>query len=195
MRANFQKQIASIRSQITSRLQALTEREQKIVILCVVVLVIAAVGWVGQTASEAFDDQASRIAKAELQLSKLASEIVQYTKWKQKKDAIEERYRRVEIKEGVPSHLENLVRTKAEITRGFSIKDLGVREFGREYQQEAYTIAFATANLESLVGFLKELSFGSRPVLLSQLDIEMPAHRSALDVRLEVAAIRKKAES
>lgn len=189
--ALIRSKLAPLTERAQTYYRGLTTREQQILVGCGLVVIIAILGTAWTAVQEAFDSQSARITQVEMQLSKLGSEIEQYSKWKQRKDSIEERFRQVEIKEGVSSHLETLLRTKAEISRGFSIKDLGVKEFGKEYKQESYTVTFSTANLPALVTFLKELLYGARPVVLGRLDLDMPAHRSALDVRVEVAAIRK----
>ena len=182
--------LAPLQQRATTYYRGLSGREQQILVACGAIIVVALVSWGWGAATEAFDDQYRRIAQVEQQLSKLASEVDQYSKWKGRKDAIEKRFRQVEIKEGVASYLETLLRTKAEVSKGFSIKDLGASEFGKDFQQESYSVTFSTSNLAALVAFLKELTFGERPVVLSRLDLEMPSHRTALDVRLEVAAIR-----
>ena len=139
----------------------------------------------------AFQAQSEQLASIEESMKSVGPNVERYLKLKQRRDAIEEEYKEVEFKEGALSHLENLVRTKAGITSGFTIKDNPPREFGGNYEQTLFSIKLTTTNLQTLIDFLNETINGQRPLIVSKVDIQKSKFADRLEVDVDASSIRR----
>ena len=191
IRTQLQPSIAKA-SAVMSRLSG---REIGLVAIAALAVVVIA-GWtVAESVLESFNQQSIRIASLEESLKLLPSRIETYARNKAKRDAIEEQYKGIEIKEGARSYLESLVRDRAGVATGFTIKDASGGSFGKDYEQTIYTVKFTTANLQGLVDFLRELSFGKNPLIVGRLKIDMSARNDTLQVEIDVSSIKPRTQA
>lgn len=142
----------------------------------------------------AFRRQSAELAKARMDAATLPGVARRYLEIRARRAGIENRYKQVEFRDGtVLSHLEKLIREKAEIpSKEFNIRQGEARDFGRDYQQTPFTVKFSTAKVPSLVEFLKELVEGPKPMVLSRLDITRRRGSNRLDVEIDASAIKHK---
>jgi hypothetical protein len=180
-------QAATARRQFT----ALSRREQLLISSAAAVAVFVGVYSVLEPISEAFDHQAVELVEAQGRTKSVSGTLERYLKLKAKREAIEGRYRKVEFEDGALSHLENLIRTKALVASGFTIKDSPSRPFGGNYEQVPLTVRFSTANFEALIDFLNEVVHGPRPLILGRLSLQRSRMGDRLDVELDVSNLRK----
>ncbi|NDC39813.1 MAG: hypothetical protein EBZ48_17565, partial [Proteobacteria bacterium] len=150
-------------SRAKQQFAALSRREQSLIVAAALVAGFVGVYSIYEPIGAAFDHQAVELAEAQNRAKSVPGTLERFLKFQAKRDAIEGRYRKVEFEEGALSHLENLIRTKAMISSGFTIKDSSPRPFGGSYEQVPLAIRFSTSNLETLVDFLNEIVHGSRP--------------------------------
>ena len=169
----------------------LSRREQGIVAAGVLFVVAMCCYWIYLPISESFAEVNKHFLDAQIRAKASAGALERYLKLKARKDAIETQYREVEFKEGALSHLENLIRNKAGIASGFTIKDGQPRPFSGVYEQLPISMKFSTTNVPALVDFLKEIVHGTRPLILSRMDISKPRRGDRLDVDIDVSSLRK----
>lgn len=169
----------------------LSKREQGILAAGLAFVIFMCAYWIYVPVSEGFQAVEKRFADAQVRARATGGALERYLKLRARKDAIESRYREVEFKEGALSHLENLIRNKAGIASGFTIKDGQPRAFSGGYEQLPISIKFSTTNVPALVDFLKEVVHGSRPLILSRLDISKPRRGDRLEVDIDVSSLRK----
>lgn len=173
------------------KFQALTQREKVIIVVATGVAISMLLYQVYEPIRRVFHDQTDQLAALESSMKTVAPGIERYVKLRARRDGIEEEYREVEFKEGALSHLENLVRNKAGITAGFTIKDNPPKEFGGNYEQTLFNIKFTTTNLETLIDFLKELTYGAKPLVVSKVDIQKSKFADRLEVDIDASSIRR----
>ena len=172
----------------------LSQREK--MFICLVLIVAAVIGLYEASVPvvDAFEAQSMELIKSEENLGTAAREIARYATLKSRRDEIENLYKAVEIKEGIKTHLENLIKTKAGVTDQFKIKEGIVKDFGDKYQRASFTVEFTITDLPRLVEYLKELVQGPKPLALTSLKLTKRPAGDALDVVLEVSSIREKSE-
>ncbi len=183
--------------QIIKRLKELTDkmsmREWILIALASLVIVCIALIEIYGAVASYFEDQSVRLTQLETRLGSTNSHLQKYLDLKARRDAIESRYREVEIQEGALSHLENLIKTKAGIAQGlFTIRDSPASPFGGNYEQLPFMVKFNTTNLQALVDFLREVTEGPKPLVLSRLDLNRRRGSDRLDVEVALSSIRRK---
>ena len=141
--------------------------------------------------SETFAAQEIRLEKALSEMDLASAALFRFTTLKTRQRAIEEAYKQVELDGPALSYLEKLLKEKAGIASGFTIRDKPSRQFGGGYEQTPYTIKFTTVDMNRLIDFLRELTEGPRPLLLASIDIKPKATKDSLDVELEVSSIKR----
>lgn len=176
---------------LQSYLSKLTTRERLLISLAGFAAASIGVIQVFGAVSEEFAIQERALARAKSEQQEVLEKLARYSQLKVRREAVEERFKEVEIKEGVRSQIENLMRTKANVTGGYTIKDGPVSEFGGNYELAPFSVRFTVQSLPGLVAFLEELVHGPRPLVLSELDLKRPRTGERIDVSLEVSSIRK----
>jgi len=144
-------------------------------------------------ALDAFESQQIELTKLEQDAKTLAILLRRYRELEARRGAIEERYKAVEMREGVRAHLEALVKSKAGIPFGYNIKSGRELPFGSAYVQENFSLKFDTVNFKGVVDFLDELVRGTRPLILTRLDIRKGRNAENLTVELDVSSLRRAA--
>jgi len=191
LRVRLKAAVGGVLGKTQKQLASLSRREQMLITLAVVVAGIMGIYSIYEPISDAFDHQAIALAEAQGRSKSIPGTLEKYLKLKARRDAIESRYRKVEFEEGALSHLENLIRAKALVSSGFTIKDSAPRPFGGNYEQVPFSVRFSTSNLETLVDFLNEVVHGSRPLILGRLALQKSRVGDRLEVELDVSNLRK----
>lgn len=184
------KRAAAIKEYLARELRALSSREKWIVALAGASLLLLVVFKVYEAASGAFLRQRLEMLSAENERRDLPLRLARFQALLAKKRAIEERFREVEVKEGVRSHMEKLLRKRAGVNPGYSIRDLPAKQFGGDYEQNPYSVRFNSSSLEGIVGFLDDLAYGSQPLILSELEITRSRTGDRFDVTVGASSIR-----
>lgn len=174
-----------------AKYQALTVREKVIIIVAAAVALGILLYKIYEPIQRVFVQQKDELSTLSASMQTVAPQVERYVKLRARRDAIEEEYKEVEFKEGALSHLENLVRNKAGISSGFTIKDNPPKEFGGNYEQTLFNIKFTTTNLETLVAFLGELTNGAKPLVVSKVDIQRSKFADRLEVDIDASSIRR----
>lgn len=169
----------------------LSSREKAILAVAAVMIALVVVSKSYDWVSGVFEEQTVRLDKAEQDLQAAAAMLQRHAKLRSRRDEIEAMYSEIEIKEGGLSLLERLLRTKANVTSGFTIKDGPVRQFGGNYEQAPFSVKFPTNNLQTLVDFLTEVVHGPQKMVLTRLDIRKARTGDKLEVDMDVSSFRK----
>ena len=170
----------------------LTLRERGIIWLCVVVIIGLGAYSAGGGIYGAFTEQLAERERVERDYRSVLVLVERYSKLDKRRLEIEARYQKFEVKEGVLSYLERLVKEKGNVQAGrFKITSGKEREFGGNYVQSPFRIKLDTTNLNELVAFLKELTDGSQPLILTELDIQKNLVSNQLSVELDVSSMRQ----
>ena len=184
-------ELTQLKKNAAEYFKKLSKREKTIITVAVCMGFVTVGYQIYQPVRIAFESQSERLTGVQRDMESVSLALARYSKLKARQQAIENAYKEVEIKEGALSHLENLVRTKAGITSGFTIKDKPVREFGGGYEQAPFSVRFVITDLPRLVDFLKEIVVGQRPLILANLDVTRRPAGDSVEVEMEVSSIRK----
>jgi len=185
---------------VNVELRKLSGRERALIVLSLV----AVAGYILFTCyasiKQKFVEQAAEIQRVEdLRREVLGNSegtrepgtLARYLELRTRKSALEAQFKEVEIKEGVRSHLEAALRSKAKVTERYDIKDAPTKEFGADYELAPFTVKFTAVSMQGAVDFLSELVQGRHPLVLTELDLRKGRGGEKLDVTSEVLSIRK----
>jgi len=177
---------------LREQMSKLSLRERVFLLACVIVVSgFAMYEFVITPFSEALHAQSAQMEALERSVGTLGVLLNRYQKLQEKRQAIEEQYREVEIKEGVRAHLESLVKSKAGIASGYVIKSVRDQPFGMNYGQETFLVKFETVNFPAAVDFLEEVVYGKRPLILTRLDLKKGRNGENVAVEVDVSSIKK----
>ena len=187
-KSSILKGIRRLRDEYTK----LSARERALTLGAIGAIVFLIV-WQGyEKVSDVFRLQNTAISIAEQDLAEVRERLTRYTLLQQRRSSIEEQFKEVEIKEGVRSHLESVLRTKANVSQGaYTIKDLPPIEFGGSYEQAPFAVKFTIGSVQGLIDFLKELAQGPKPLMLTGLEIKREPIGDKLRVSVDVSSIRR----
>lgn len=185
------KELRQQLAKLVNIFHALSAREKGLIVAGTFVLFLVGLYKVYEPVRDVFSQQIQDLQKVEGDARSASALLERYSKLKAKRDSIEREYKEVEFKEGALSHLENLVKNKAGVSAGFTIKDSPPVEFGGEYEQTLFSVKFTTTSLPGLVDFLKELSQGPKPMILGKVDIQRSRFADRLETDIDVSSIRK----
>lgn len=176
---------------IAAYIKKMQPRERLLAAVALLAFLIIAGNELIASISETFDEQQSRLEKTISEMDLVSAALSRFTTLKQRQRAVEEAYKEVEFEGPALSYLEKLLKEKAGIASGFTIRDKPSRQFGGGYEQTPYTIKFTTVDMNRLIEFLKELTEGSRPVLLASLSLKPKPGKDSIDVELEISSIKR----
>ena len=181
-----------ITSAVITWFTKLSQREKVIVVAATLIGVVLGIHALYEPIQIAFEEQSVQLAKIETDKKTVEIVLDRYQKLVQKKRALESRYQEFEIKEGVLSYLERLVKEKGKVPDGkYKITSNKEREFGGSYEQAPFTIKFDTASMPDLIEFLNEVVQGAQPLILTRIDLTKSPVTSLLTVEVDVSTIRK----
>ena len=139
----------------------------------------------------AFAEQTAAIEALNQSQAEVIQNLGRFTVLNARKTQIETDYAKVEIQEGARSYLENLVRTKALVSTGYTIKDMPVSEFGGDFELAPFSIKFTANTLQALTDFLTEIVHGQHPVVLTELDFRKARGGERMEVSLDISSIKR----
>lgn len=169
---------------------SLSEREKGMVLVAVIVTLMVGIENVYTPINERMTKQAKELDRLNKELQALPYALERYTKLQASKDLVEREFKGVEMKEGALAYLEGLVKTKAGIAEGFTIRDRTVRKFSEKYEQVPFAVNFRITDFPRLITFLEALTGGEQPLIVSQIELTRSRKADNLDVKIEVSSIR-----
>jgi hypothetical protein len=149
---------------------------------------IAVYSFIIAPASEAFARQAVELRELTNTYDVSPDILARYAKLVARRLEIEGFYEKVDLKADPLSYLERLLKDSAQVPAGaYSVTPRDGAPLGEKYAHKIYTVKFETMSLDNLARFLKELTSGAQPMLLSQINMDKRATADVLQVQLEVS--------
>ncbi len=184
--------ITTLKRRILEEIRKLSFRERMLVVVASLAVFSLLAYKSAAIIREKINAQKAEIESLDASRAEVIESLARYSTLRARRVAIEEQYKGVEIKEGVRSHLERLLKEKAGVPSDkITIKELPVNEFGGNYELAPFSIKFAASTMQGLVSFLVEIVHGARPLVLTELELKKGRVGDRMDVSVEVSSIRK----
>ena len=184
--------VTTLKRRALEELRRLSFRERMLVVVAALAVLSLLLYKVAFTLQEKMAAQKAEIEALDLSRTEVIDSLSRYSTLRARRLAIEEQYKGVEIKEGVRSHLERLLKEKAGVPSDkITIKDLPVNEFGGNYELAPFSVKFVASSMQGLVAFLVEIVHGTRPLVLTELELKKGRVGDRMEVSVEVSSIRK----
>jgi hypothetical protein len=175
--------------QVSKYISGRTPRELAIGLTAAVLLgLMALYSFAIEPTAAAFDRQAAAFKDLENTRSVAPSILARYAKLAARRKELEQFYEKVDIRANPLSHLERLLRDVANVAPGaYNVSPREGVQLGGKYAHKIFLVKFETTSLESLTKFLKALTSGEQPMLISQINLEKRQTSETLSVQLEVS--------
>lgn len=192
MKLPFKEILAPLTVRALKWFKTLSVREKVLILGGVLVIGFVLVVNLALVTVAAFDEQAIAITTAETDMETAKSLLRAQTRLIQQRNLLEDRYRKIEFREGPLSYIEGLITDKLSLpSNKFSINPKPPQPFGREFEQSTFNLKFRVNSLEKLVNFLSSLNSREKPMIISRLEMNKSPDGNNLDVSLEVSCIHK----
>lgn len=175
--------------QVTKYISERSPREIAIgVVALVLVAVMAIYSFVIEPTAAAFERQSASFKDLANTTSVAPSILGRYAKLAARRKELEQFYEKVDVSANPLSHLERLLRDTANVAPGaYNVSPREGVQLGGKYAHKIFIVKFETTSLTSLTAFLKALTSGEQPMLISQINLEKRQTSDALSVQLEVS--------
>ncbi len=189
-----------VRKRISDEMRKMSLRERLLIIATFLGIAAFLLYLIASATRAKFADQSAEIQRVESlrtevmgssDVGREAGTIARYLELRARIAALEAQFKEVEVKEGVRSYLENLLRTKAGVSDRYEIKDAPTKEFGSDYELAPFTVRFTAVTMQGAIDFLRELVTGPHPLILTELDLRKGRVGDKLDVTADLLSIRK----
>lgn len=140
-----------------------------------------------QPISTAFARQASTLEDVTLTYKAAPDILARYTKLMNRRKELEGFYSGVDISSDPLSYLERLLRETAKASGTYNVTPREGAQLGGKYAHKLFMVNFQSSSLENVAAFLKELTSGAQPMLISQINIDKRSAANTLNVQLEVS--------
>lgn len=140
-----------------------------------------------QPVSNAFARQSQELADITLTYTAAPDILARYSKLMSRRKDLEKFYSGVDVSSDPLSYLERLLRDTAKASGTYNVTPREGTQLGGKYAHKLFMVNFQSASLENVASFLKELTTGPQPMLISQINLDKRATTSMLNVQLEVS--------
>jgi hypothetical protein len=89
------------------------------------------------------------------------------------------------------SYLEGLLKERAQAAGSYEVTPRQGIQLGGKYTHKFFLVKFKTSSYENLVDFLKALTGGKQPMLISQINLDKQVSGETLNVQLEVSGFEQ----
>jgi len=137
---------------------------------------------------EAFSEQSRRLADIRTTFNVTPDILNRYATLSARKKDVEAFYTQTDLSSNPLTYLESLLkeRAKADGTYNVSTPKEAV-PLGSKYLHRFFAVNFQTSSYENLTDFLKALTTGKQPMLVSQINFDKRTGSEVLNVQLEVS--------
>lgn len=168
--------------------QQRTPREKGFLsLLTVAVVVIGVVPAVLSPIQEAFSDQSERMAKLREAYEATPDMLARYTKLVARRKEVENFYKGANLSSDPMNHLETLLKDVAQAGGTYNVTPKPGVPLTGKYAHKSFAVNFQTTSYENLTAFLRALTGGSQPMLLSEIKLDKPATSHLINVSLVVS--------
>lgn len=138
--------------------------------------------------SGVFSRQSQELEELTLTYSAAPDILARYAKLTTRRKELEKFYSGVDISSDPLSYLEKLLRDTARASvNEYTVNPREGANLGGKYAHKLFMVNFKSSSLENVAAFLKELTSGPQPMLVSQINLDKPRAASTLNVQLEVS--------
>lgn len=140
-----------------------------------------------QPVRDAFARQSRELEDITLTYTAAPDILARYSKLMNRRKELEKFYSGVDISSDPLSYLERLLKDSAKASGTYNVTPREGTQLGGKYAHKLFVVNFQSASLENVAAFLKEVSTGPQPMLISQINLDRRATTSTLNVQLEVS--------
>jgi len=145
---------------------------------------------------EAFARQSAELESLSNTFSKAPILLERYETRQARRAELEKFYSQVNVSEDPLAYLENLIREVAKAKPGeYGANPRQGSSRGEKYAMKSFNAFFQTTSMENVAAFLKALTTGSQPMLLSSISLERRGSGETLYVQFEVSGFESLAKS
>ena len=171
---------------------ALAKLKPREVALVVGAAIIASVmflySYVIEPTQAAFERQSAAFKTLATTADVAPSILARYLKIAERRKEIEQFYDKVDIRVDPLTHLEKLLREVAHVSPGsYTVSPRDGVQLGGKYAHKIFMVKFETASLQDLTAFMKAVTEGEQPMLLSMVNLEKRLTSESLAVQIEVS--------
>jgi hypothetical protein len=136
---------------------------------------------------EAFQKQSQELHETSLTYSVAPDILSRYSKLLGRRKELEKFYSGVDLSADPYSYLERLLRDTAKASGTYNVTPREGVQLGAKYAHKVFLVNFQTTSMENVAAFLKELTTGTQPMLISQINLDKRTGAETLSVQLEVS--------
>jgi type II secretory pathway component PulM len=173
----------------TQFLQTRSPRERVLLAVAVsALLVIGVLPVVTSPIIEAFQLQTMRVEELNKSYTSTPDILTRYAKLSARRSEVEAFYDKVDLSANPLSYLEGLLREQAKAADGYNVTPREDKQIGSKYTHKTFSVMFQTVSMDALANFLKALTTGEQPMLVTQITLSKRNAGEVLNVQLEVSA-------
>lgn len=135
----------------------------------------------------AFEKQSRDLKEASLTYSVAPDILNRYAKLLARRKELEQFYSGVDLSADPLSYLERLLRDTAKASGTYNVTPREGVQLGGKYDHKVFLVNFQSSSMDNVSAFLKELTTGAQPMLISQINLDKRMGSEALNVQLEVS--------
>jgi type II secretory pathway component PulM len=137
---------------------------------------------------EAFSEQSRQLTELRNTYETTPDILARYANLVSRRKDIDAFYSRADLSSDPLTHLETLLRDTAKAAGTYNVgtQKEGI-PLGNKYIHKFFTVNFQTSSYEDLSAFLKALTSGPQPMLVSQINLDKRSGSETLNVQLEVS--------
>ncbi len=135
----------------------------------------------------AFAAQSTRIESLQNTYSVAPDILERYSKLVARRKEIDSFYSQADLSADPLSYLEGLLKDTAQAAGSYEVTPRQGIQLGGKYTHKFFVVKFKTASYEHLVAFLKAITTGKQPMLISQINLDKQGAGDSLGVQLEVS--------
>lgn len=189
------KQLLAFRIKAIEYAKGMSTREKTIVAALALVVGLSVTYSIAERILVGLGEQDRRVEMVAKELELLPRQLEVFKGLQARKDSVEKLYEKVQFKEGVVAHLENLIKNTAKVTTegDYNISSKATAEIGGRFERTSLTVTLFTNQMANLVEFLKLLAEGERPLVVDKLAVVRQKRRGVdqLGVDLSVSSFSR----
>jgi len=176
----------------TSTASLWSKRTTREKVIFVVALALLSIVFVYPTFIEpvfaAFHEQSDQLARLRKAYEETPKSLERYAKLLSRRKEIDAFYSKADISAEPLGYIEGLLRTTAQAAPGsYNVSPKEGVPLAGKYTHRFVDVSFQTTSYENLVAFLKELTSGKQPMLISRIDLVKSPGSEILTVKLDVS--------
>jgi hypothetical protein len=179
----------TINQAIVTFMEKRSPRERMLVVGGVAAFLVIGVGpAVVGPAVEAFEEQGREVDELDKTYKITPDILARYGRLMARRKEVESFYDKVDLTSNPLSYLEQLLRDQAKAADGYSVTPRDGAPLGTRYTHKIFSVSFQTVSMEDLARFLKNLTEGDQPMLVTQVQLDKRTAGEVLRVQMEVSA-------